>query len=50
MPLFHVHGLLAAFLAPLSSGGSAIVPGAFSAKTFWNDFTTHKATWYALFL
>ncbi|KAK3065533.1 hypothetical protein LTS18_000010 [Coniosporium uncinatum] len=46
MPLFHVHGLLAAFLAPLGSGGSAIVPGAFSASSFWNDFTTHKATWY----
>jgi len=46
MPLFHVHGLLAAFLAPLASGGSAIVPGAFSAKTFWRDFTEHKATFY----
>ncbi|KAK2786472.1 hypothetical protein FQN53_006628 [Emmonsiellopsis sp. PD_33] len=46
MPLFHVHGLLAAFLAPLSSGGSAIVPERFSASTFWTDFITHKANWY----
>ncbi|GIZ44246.1 hypothetical protein CKM354_000745000 [Cercospora kikuchii] len=46
MPLFHVHGLLAGFLAPLASGGSVIVPGAFSASTFWNQFVTHKANWY----
>lgn len=46
MPLFHVHGLLAGFLAPLRSGGSVIVPPKFSAKTFWNDFSTHRATWY----
>lgn len=46
MPLFHVHGLLAGFLAPLLSGGSVIVPGAFSATTFWKHFVEHKANWY----
>lgn len=46
MPLFHVHGLLAGFLAPLSSGGSVIVPPKFSASDFWNNFITYKATWY----
>lgn len=46
MPLFHVHGLLAAFLAPLASGGSVIVPPKFSASVFWRDFQTHKANWY----
>ena len=46
MPLFHVHGLLAGFLAPLASGGSVIVPGAFSASNFWQDFVTHGANWY----
>jgi acyl-CoA synthetase (AMP-forming)/AMP-acid ligase II len=46
MPLFHVHGLLAAFLAPLASGGSVIVPQKFSASQFWRDFQTHKANWY----
>ncbi|KAL6242968.1 hypothetical protein RBB50_010068 [Rhinocladiella similis] len=46
MPLFHVHGLLAGFLAPLRSGGSVVVPGSFSARSFWNDFITHKANWY----
>ncbi|KAK5138238.1 hypothetical protein LTR08_003299 [Meristemomyces frigidus] len=46
MPLFHVHGLLAAFLAPLASGGSVIIPGAFSAKTFWQNFVKYGANWY----
>lgn len=46
MPLFHVHGLLAGFLAPLASSGSVIVPGSFSASTFWKHFVEHKANWY----
>lgn len=46
MPLFHVHGLLAGFLAPLFAGGSVIVPAAFSARAFWEDFITHQANWY----
>jgi acyl-CoA synthetase (AMP-forming)/AMP-acid ligase II len=46
MPLFHVHGLLAGFLAPLHSGGSVIVPIKFSATEFWDDFITHGANWY----
>ena len=46
MPLFHVHGLLAGLLAPLSAGGSVIVPDRFSARTFWSDFLEHQANWY----
>ncbi|KAI1380851.1 acetyl-CoA synthetase-like protein [Hypoxylon crocopeplum] len=46
MPLFHVHGLLCALLAPLYSGGSMIVPIKFSASDFWRDFVTHGANWY----
>ena len=46
MPLFHVHGLLAGFLAPLSAGGSVIIPDRFHARTFWTDFLEHKANWY----
>jgi oxalate---CoA ligase len=46
MPLFHVHGLLAAFLSPLRSGGSVIIPQRFSASEFWHDFITYKANWY----
>jgi len=46
VPLFHVHGLLAGFLAPLHSGGTVIIPSKFSAKAFWPDFIKFKATWY----
>ena len=46
MPLFHVHGLLAGFLAPLFSGGSVILPPRFSSAEFWNTFITHGANWY----
>lgn len=46
MPLFHVHGLVAAFLSVLASGGSAVVPLKFSASAFWKDFAEHKANWY----
>ncbi|KAF2642260.1 acetyl-CoA synthetase-like protein [Massarina eburnea CBS 473.64] len=46
MPLFHVHGLLAGFLAPLASGGSVVVPSKFSASEFWKDFVKHQANWY----
>ncbi|KAL9131035.1 MAG: hypothetical protein Q9217_000921 [Psora testacea] len=46
MPLFHVHGLLAGFLAPLFSKGSVILPLRFSASDFWDNFITHGANWY----
>ena len=46
MPLFHVHGLLAGFLAPLFAGGSVIVIAQFSASEFWNNFITYGANWY----
>ncbi|KAK9465598.1 hypothetical protein V1512DRAFT_265449 [Lipomyces arxii] len=46
MPLFHVHGLLCGFLAPLSVGAGVIVPTRFHASTFWRDYEAHGATWY----
>ncbi|KDE06250.1 hypothetical protein MVLG_03409 [Microbotryum lychnidis-dioicae p1A1 Lamole] len=46
MPLFHVHGLLAGFLAPLLSAGSVVIPPKFSAGTFWAEFINAKANWY----
>ena len=46
MPLFHVHGLLAGFLAPLMSRGSVIVPARFSASEFWQNFVNFKANWF----
>lgn len=46
MPLFHVHGLLAGFLAPLYSKGSCIIVSRFSASEFWNVYISHQANWY----
>jgi acyl-CoA synthetase (AMP-forming)/AMP-acid ligase II len=46
MPLFHIHGLVAATLAALAAGGTVVVPAKFSATTFWDDVITSGATWY----
>nr|GMD53777.1 oxalate--CoA ligase-like [Ipomoea batatas] len=48
LPLFHVHGLIAAMLSSIGAGGSVTLPaaGRFSASTFWSDMKTSKATWY----
>eukprot|EP00127_Corallochytrium_limacisporum_P003544 Clim_evm27s150 gene=Clim_evmTU27s150 len=49
MPLFHVHGLIAATLSTLVSGGTVIIPegGKFTASNFWDHIVYHKATWYS---
>lgn len=48
MPFFHGHGLFAALLASLASGGCVLLPerGRFSAGTFWDDMRAVAATWF----
>jgi acyl-CoA synthetase (AMP-forming)/AMP-acid ligase II len=48
MPLYHGHGLIAALLSTLASGGTVLLParGRFSAHTFWDDIEAVRATWY----
>lgn len=48
MPLYHGHGLIAALLSTLASGGAVLLParGRFSAHTFWDDISAVGATWY----
>jgi acyl-CoA synthetase (AMP-forming)/AMP-acid ligase II len=48
MPLYHGHGLIAALLSTLASGGTVLLParGRFSAHTFWDDIDAVRATWY----
>lgn len=48
MPLFHVHGLMAATLTTLATGGAVIFPpgGKFSASAFWPSLVAGGATWY----
>ncbi len=45
MPLFHVHGLVAAVLATLSTGGTVILPR-FRPSVFWDDVARYGVTWY----
>jgi acyl-CoA synthetase (AMP-forming)/AMP-acid ligase II len=47
MPLFHVHGLIGATLAPLFAGGAVVVPPRFSAGAFWPAAQAHRVTWYS---
>ncbi|MFD7896733.1 FadD7 family fatty acid--CoA ligase [Streptomyces sp. NPDC059743] len=48
MPFFHGHGLFAALLASLASGGCVLLPerGRFSAHTFWDDVQAVGASWF----
>ncbi len=48
MPLFHGHGLIAALLASLASGGAVLLParGRFSAHSFADDIRAVHATWF----
>lgn len=47
MPLFHVHGLMAALNSTLATGGCVILPPQikFSATKFWHNAVSGKATW-----
>jgi acyl-CoA synthetase (AMP-forming)/AMP-acid ligase II len=45
--LFHIHGIVAALLAPLSTGGSIVIPpnGKLDASRAWTDFSENGCTW-----
>ncbi len=46
MPLFHIHGLIAAVLAPLSAGGSIFCTPGFNALKFFGWMQDSKPSWY----
>ena len=46
MPLFHIHGLVAAVLAPLASGGSVACTPGFDAFRFFRWLAALAPTWY----
>jgi acyl-CoA synthetase (AMP-forming)/AMP-acid ligase II len=46
MPLFHIHGLIAGLLAPLSRGGSVFCTPGFNALKFFAHMEEAKPTWY----
>lgn len=46
MPLFHIHGLIAAVLSSLASGGSVFCTPGFNALRFFQWLTEAKPSWY----
>jgi oxalate---CoA ligase len=46
MPLFHIHGLIAALLAPLSAGGEVCCSTGFNALKFFAWLDETQPTWY----
>jgi acyl-CoA synthetase (AMP-forming)/AMP-acid ligase II len=46
MPLFHIHGLIAGLLAPLSVGGSVFCTPGFNALKFFAWMNEAHPTWY----
>ncbi|MBV9077769.1 MAG: AMP-binding protein [Methylobacteriaceae bacterium] len=46
MPLFHIHGLIAGILAPLSAGGAVSCTPGFNALKFFGWMSEARPTWY----
>ncbi len=46
MPLFHIHGLIAGLLAPLSAGGTICCTPGFNALKFFGWMQEARPTWY----
>jgi oxalate---CoA ligase len=46
MPLFHIHGLMAAVLSSLAAGGSVSCSPGFNAFRFFGWFAAVRPTWY----
>jgi acyl-CoA synthetase (AMP-forming)/AMP-acid ligase II/acyl carrier protein len=46
MPLFHIHGLVAALLASLAAGASVVCTPGFEAPRFFDWLRAAGATWY----
>ena len=46
MPLFHIHGLMAAVLSSLSAGSSIVCTPGFNAEDFFKWLTGFQPSWY----
>ena len=47
MPFSHVYGQVANLISVLLSGGGIILPGRFSARSFWLTLAKYRATWFS---
>jgi acyl-CoA synthetase (AMP-forming)/AMP-acid ligase II len=46
MPLFHIHGLIAAVLSSVAAGGSVVCTPGFNAFRFFAQYDAARPTWY----
>jgi oxalate---CoA ligase len=46
MPLFHIHGLIAAVLSSIAAGGAVCCTGGFDALKFFRLLDEERPTWY----
>ncbi len=46
MPLFHIHGLIAAVLSSLAAGGSVVCTPGFNAFRFFAQFAEARPSWF----
>jgi acyl-CoA synthetase (AMP-forming)/AMP-acid ligase II/acetyltransferase-like isoleucine patch superfamily enzyme/acyl carrier protein len=46
MPLFHIHGLIAALLSSLSAGGRVVCTAGFDPERFYGWLDAFRPTWY----
>ncbi|MFD2741671.1 AMP-binding protein [Sulfitobacter aestuarii] len=48
LPLYHINGLIVTVMAPLSSGGSVVMPEKFSVSTFWPIIRHNNCSWFSV--
>ena len=46
MPLFHIHGLIAAVLSTMTAGGSVVCTPGFNAGAFFEWLEEYRPSWY----
>ncbi len=45
MPLYHINGQIVTTVAPVSHGGSVVMPNRFSISNYWEQVTQYHCTW-----
>ncbi len=45
LPVYHINGAMVTVSAPLVSGSSVVMPGRFSARTFWTLVAQYQCSW-----
>jgi long-chain acyl-CoA synthetase len=48
LPLYHINGEVVTAVTPLVSGGSVVMPHAFSVSNFWELISEYACTWFSV--